>query len=160
MRLSRHTVPVPRAPKIGIGTVMLAAAALTGVAVGLGGYTFVYARGSSYLTDDPSACANCHVMQSHYDGWINGPHQHVAVCNDCHVPAGFFGRWLVKGLNGWHHSSAFTTGNYPDTIVMRETSRAVVEAQCRHCHADLVDAMLGGAEDSCIRCHDSVGHLR
>ena len=37
-----------------------------GIAVGLGGYTFVYARGYSYLTNDPAACANCHVMEDHY----------------------------------------------------------------------------------------------
>lgn len=33
-----------------------------GLAVGVGGYTFVYARGASYLTNDPAACANCHVI--------------------------------------------------------------------------------------------------
>jgi cytochrome c nitrite reductase small subunit len=35
---------------------------LVGLAVGVGGYTFVYAKGYSYLTNDPAACANCHVM--------------------------------------------------------------------------------------------------
>jgi nitrate/TMAO reductase-like tetraheme cytochrome c subunit len=40
----------------------LAVAALLGMAVGLAGYTFVYAKGGSYLSNNPSACANCHVM--------------------------------------------------------------------------------------------------
>ena len=31
--------------------------------VGLGLYTFVYAKGYSYLSNDPQGCANCHVMQ-------------------------------------------------------------------------------------------------
>jgi cytochrome c nitrite reductase small subunit len=31
-----------------------------GLAVGLGAYTFVYARGYAYLSNDPAACANCH----------------------------------------------------------------------------------------------------
>jgi cytochrome c nitrite reductase small subunit len=138
---------------------MLALTALLGVVAGVGGYTFVYARGASYLTDDPAACANCHVMQQQYEGWRRGPHHAAAVCNDCHVPSGTLARAAVKALNGWHHSSAFTTGDYPDAIVIRESSREVVEGQCRTCHADLVAAM-GGPDVSCIRCHESVGHLR
>jgi hypothetical protein len=35
-----------------------------------------------------------------------------------------------------------------------------VEGQCRHCHADMVLTMTAGGELSCIRCHESVGHLR
>jgi cytochrome c nitrite reductase small subunit len=36
----------------------------------------------------------------------------------------------------------------------------VVEANCRRCHAELVDSIGHGADVSCIRCHASVGHLR
>ena len=36
--------------------------ALIGLVVGIGGYTFVYARGYSYLGNDPATCANCHVI--------------------------------------------------------------------------------------------------
>jgi cytochrome c nitrite reductase small subunit len=41
-------------------TVMLAAviAIALGAVVGLGSYTFVYAKGGSYLGNDPNACAN------------------------------------------------------------------------------------------------------
>jgi cytochrome c nitrite reductase small subunit len=137
----------------------LALVALAGVAAGVGATTFVYARGSSYLTDDPSACANCHVMQAHYDAWRKGPHHQAAVCNDCHVPAGAY-RWVAKLGNGWRHSAAFTTGDYPDAILLRPAGRKVVEDRCRACHADLVASMEGGGEVSCLRCHDSVGHLR
>ena len=35
-----------------------------GAALGLGAYTFAYARGWAYMTDDPRACANCHVMNA------------------------------------------------------------------------------------------------
>ena len=37
-----------------------------GIAVGIGVYTFAYARGWSYLTDNPAACANCHVMREQF----------------------------------------------------------------------------------------------
>ncbi len=33
-----------------------------GMAAGVGGFTFVYANGASYLTDRPEACANCYIM--------------------------------------------------------------------------------------------------
>ena len=61
-------------------------AVVLGAALGLGAYTFAYARGWSYMTDDPRACANCHVMNEQYDGWTKSSHRSVAVCNDCHVP--------------------------------------------------------------------------
>lgn len=138
---------------------VLVVAALLGVAVGLGGYAFAYAKGTSYLGNDPASCANCHVMSGHYDGWQKSSHHGVATCNDCHTPAGA-GKLLTKASNGYHHSIAFTTGAFPDVIRARAESRAVLEGQCRHCHADLVLSMAGGGELSCLRCHDSVGHLR
>ena len=54
---------------------------IIGVAVGIGVYTFAYAKGWSYLTDDPAACANCHVMREQYDGWLKSSHRAVATCN-------------------------------------------------------------------------------
>ena len=53
-----------------------------GVAVGIGVYTFAYAKGWSYLTDDPAACANCHVMREQFDGWLKSSHRAVATCNN------------------------------------------------------------------------------
>ena len=61
-------------------------AAVIGGIVGLGVFTFAYAQGASYLSDDPSSCNNCHVMRDQYDGWIHGSHKAVATCNDCHTP--------------------------------------------------------------------------
>jgi cytochrome c nitrite reductase small subunit len=131
-----------------------------GLALGIGGYAFHYAKGSSYLGNDPATCANCHVMAGHYSGWQAAPHHLAATCNDCHTPAGPISRYLVKALNGYHHSMAFTIGGYPDVIRARPESREVVEGNCRRCQADLVDAMPHGGDVSCIRCHFSVGHLR
>ncbi|MGH7821889.1 MAG: NapC/NirT family cytochrome c, partial [Candidatus Binatia bacterium] len=59
-----------------------------GAAAGIGGYTFVYAKGYAYLTDDPGACANCHVMEEQHSAWMKSSHRAVAVCNDCHTPPG------------------------------------------------------------------------
>jgi cytochrome c nitrite reductase small subunit len=76
--------------------IWLSAAALVGVAFGVGGYTFLYARGWSYLTNDPRACANCHVMEEQYAGWLKSSHRSVAVCNDCHTPPDLVGKYLTK----------------------------------------------------------------
>ena len=133
---------------------------LVGLALGVCGYTFIYARGYSYLSNDPQACANCHVMENQYAGWLKSSHHSVATCNDCHTPASPVAKYMVKATNGYHHSMAFTLGGFPDVIRARPESLDVVEANCRHCHADLVDSMPGGGAVSCIRCHASVGHQR
>lgn len=137
-----------------------ALAAAAGLALGLGAYAFEYAKGSSYLGNDPATCANCHVMASHYAGWQAAPHHHVATCNDCHTPAPFFSKYLVKATNGYHHSMAFTFGGYPEVIKARPESAAVVQDNCIRCHEALVEDMAHGGEVSCVRCHRSVGHLR
>ncbi len=142
---------------------VLAAGAI-GVAAGIGGYTFVYARGASYLGHDPAACRNCHVMEEQYSGWLDGSHRSAAACNDCHTPANFVGKWTVKALNGFRHSWAFTTGRYPEPIEIVAFDRRITEAQCRHCHQDIVDQIAGphgrGEAIACLRCHASVGHLQ
>ena len=135
-----------------------------GAAAGVGGFTFVYARGGSYMTDDPAACANCHVMQNHLDAWRKGSHHAVATCNDCHAPHDLVGKYLTKASNGYHHSLAFTTGNFHEPISITEGNRRVTESACRYCHQDIVDAIdpphAAGPEMSCIRCHAEVGHMQ
>ena len=133
-----------------------------GAVCGVGVYTFVYAKGFSYLTDDPAACANCHVMRGQFDAWIKGSHHGAAACNDCHTPHQFAGKYAVKGLNGLNHSLAFTTGRFSEPIRITALNRRVTEAACRYCHGDIVQvidaASRGGEALSCIRCHSEVGH--
>ena len=135
-----------------------------GLAIGVGAYTFVYARGVAYLTNDPSACVNCHVMREQYDGWIAGSHRAVAVCNDCHTPPGLVGKYATKALNGFWHSFAFTTGRFHEPVGINARNHAVTETACRHCHAAVVEAIdtgrHGTARLTCTGCHASVGHLQ
>jgi cytochrome c nitrite reductase small subunit len=143
-------------------TIELAIAVLTGVVFGLGSYTFIYAKGYSYLMKDSSACSNCHVMREQYDGWVKGSHRSVAGCNDCHTPHDLVGKYTTKALNGFFHSLAFTSGRFPDSIEIKERNREITEAACRHCHEDIVLAMDGPHQSqkvSCLRCHAAVGHL-
>lgn len=149
--------------RAGFAIATLPAALLTaalGLATGLGGVAFVHGKGTSYLTNEPRACANCHVMQSHYDAWLKSSHHAVATCNDCHTPDGPVEKALVKGVNGFRHSLAFTLGDFPDALQARPQDKAVLEQQCRRCHAALLLGMPHGAEGvACVRCHSSVGHL-
>ena len=131
-----------------------------GLTAGIGGYTFVYARGASYFTHDAAACANCHVMRGHYDAWIKSSHRSVAACNDCHTPPGLVAKYATKASNGFWHSFAFTSGRYPDPLRIKGSNLAVTEAACRHCHATLTESIEGhGAGVSCVRCHATVGHM-
>lgn len=134
-----------------------------GLAVGLGAYTFIYAKGASYLTNDPAACANCHIMENHFAAWVKSSHRSVATCNDCHTPPGLIPKYAAKANNGFWHSFGFTTGWYPDPIRIKPGNRQIVENACRKCHSDIVAAIEGphrpGQQMSCIHCHETVGHL-
>lgn len=136
----------------------------SGLAAGVGGYTFLYAKGTSYLSNNSEVCANCHVMQGNYDSWLKSSHHNVAVCNDCHTPHNLLGKYAVKGINGFRHSTAFTLQNFPDNIQITPFNRAITEDACRYCHQSIVQAIdpLGPHDANatdCLRCHPSVGHL-
>ena len=142
-----------------------ATALLFGLMVGTGLYTFVYAKGYSYLTNDPQACANCHIMRAHFDAWTRASHRAVAVCNDCHTPPGLIPKYVTKARNGFWHSFYFTTGRYPDPLRITPGNHDVTELACRTCHADLT-ADIDPAHNtsprngiSCTSCHNDVGHI-
>jgi cytochrome c nitrite reductase small subunit len=135
---------------------------MLGVLAGVGAFTFGYGKGASYLSNYPKGCANCHVMQGHYDSWQNSTHRHVAVCNDCHLPHHAIGKWITKGDNGFFHSVAFTLENFHEPIQIKPRNRRVTQHACLYCHEDIVHQMLPAEPDgemlSCIHCHSSVGH--
>jgi cytochrome c nitrite reductase small subunit len=145
--------------------VPIAAAVLAGVLTALGGYTFLYAKGYSYVSNDPAVCANCHIMENHFAAWVKSSHHTVAVCNDCHTPPGFLGKYATKAINGFNHSLAFTTGRFPEPLRITERNFNVTEKACRKCHQEIVDAIEVGGKNtagdrlSCIRCHATVGHM-
>ncbi|MCU0689608.1 MAG: cytochrome c nitrite reductase small subunit [Phycisphaerales bacterium] len=156
-----------------VGSGLLAVALALGLAVGAGSAAFVTGKGTAYLSDDPSACVNCHVMQANYDGWMHGTHGNVATCNDCHVPHdSVMHKYLVKAEHGARHSYKFTFDNFHEPIAMTEESRTVVVNNCVRCHEQLTDQMAktntspaafsahgleAGAAD-CLHCHARVGH--
>lgn len=134
-------------------------ALLVGGIVGVGVFTFRYASGLSYLSNSPEACRNCHVMNDQYDSWLKAPHHAVATCNDCHTPHDFFGKYLAKASNGYHHSKAFTLQDFHEPIQITDGNRRVLEENCRACHDGIAhDLAFDSPSSSCIHCHRGVGH--
>jgi cytochrome c nitrite reductase small subunit len=145
---------------------LLLAVALGSLA-GIGAYTFSYAKGLSYLSPDPKACVNCHIMQREYDGWQKASHHTVAVCIDCHLPASFIPKYLAKAENGYRHGKLFTTGGFVEPIEVKPRGLEILEHNCVRCHGDVTADMRnhgspgsehGPGEVSCLHCHASVGH--
>jgi cytochrome c nitrite reductase small subunit len=138
-------------------------AILIGAIAGTGGYTFWYGQGFSYLSNDPAACKNCHIMNDQYDSWLKSSHHAVATCNDCHTPHALIPKYLTKAENGFWHSKGFTLQDFPEPIRIRPHNRKVLNANCQECHHDLVaDVVAAHVQDEtrfdCIRCHLSAGH--
>lgn len=133
-----------------------------GLPVGTGLALFAYADGFSYLSKDPAACANCHVMQPQLAAWKASSHHGIATCNDCHTSGSTANRYLQKAENGWHHSLAFTTGNFKEPIRIKDNNLAAVLENCRSCHQPLIQASHFGShgwgERNCLHCHQQTGH--
>jgi cytochrome c nitrite reductase small subunit len=144
--------------------IWIALIAMVGGIVGMGTYTFLYAQGTAYLSDDPRACANCHIMRDVYDSWNKGSHKAVAGCNDCHTPhSSIIAKYLVKGINGFNHSWAFTTGSFREPLRITAMNRDVAQHNCVGCHEAVTAPMnhTGSKEPTdCLRCHSRVGHAR
>jgi cytochrome c nitrite reductase small subunit len=149
---------------LGLSVPALAGCVLAGIALGMGGYTYYYGEGFSYLSNDPKACVNCHIMRDHYDGWAQSSHHAVATCNDCHTPHNLIGKYVVKAENGFWHSKAFTLQDFHDPLIIRPRNSRVLQGSCVHCHHDLVADIFGpgdredGGAAACVRCHGAVGH--
>ena len=143
------------------GAIILAI--LLGMLAGIGGFTFLYAEGLSYMSDDPKVCVNCHIMQPQYDSWQKASHHTVATCVDCHLPHSFFRKYLSKAENGYHHSRAFTFQDFHEPIMITAKSRRILQENCLNCHGGLVHEQIARAADGsgevrCVHCHSSVGH--
>lgn len=144
--------------------ILIAWCVAMGVLLGLGFYTFQYAQGFSYLSNNPKTCMNCHIMREHYDSWVKSSHHAAATCNDCHVPHAFPEKYLTKLDNGWNHSRKFTLQNFKEPIRIRPSNLAKLQHNCMECHATMVSEITAHQdaqrfEARCTQCHRSVGHM-
>ena len=166
--MSEHD-PSQRAPRARRGGLLAAAgflpialAVALGALTGVGSFTFGYGEGWSYLSSDPQACANCHVMQDYYDTWEKSSHHAVAVCVDCHLPHDLVGKYIAKADNGFFHSLAFTLDNFHEPIQIKSRNQRIAQHNCVACHVETVHQMLPDDPDGemlqCAHCHAEVGH--
>jgi cytochrome c nitrite reductase small subunit len=143
-----------------------------GVALGLGLYTVYTSRVFTYLSGDPSACVNCHIMAPSYQSWSKSSHANWATCNDCHVPqhnrlAGL----LFEAQDGLHHSAVFLSGKEPPAPRPRPAATKVIQDNCVRCHTPLNTEfasaskathsdILHGRDKACWDCHRHVPHTK
>ena len=157
-----HPTSTPAArPLRYVGPWLALACIAIGLAAGIGSYTFRYAEGLSYLSTDPRACVNCHIMRPQYDAWQKSSHHGVAVCVDCHLPHAFVPKYIAKAENGYRHGEKFTTGNFAEPIVVQARGREILQENCVGCHADVSHELTvgpRGSELQCVHCHAGVGH--
>jgi cytochrome c nitrite reductase small subunit len=152
-------------PRVRITRGVIALAVAFGALLGLGFFTFDYAAGTSYLSNDPKACVNCHIMRDEYNGWTKSSHHAVATCNDCHVPPHFPAKYIAKSRNGWNHSRAFTMQDFPEPIMITRKNAEILQDNCLRCHGDFVHEIVPGSSSptdphgvQCVHCHATVGH--
>ena len=134
-----------------------------GALIGLGGFTFYYGEGLSYMSADPKACINCHIMQPQYDSWQKASHQTAANCVQCHLPQDFPYKYISKAENGYNHSRAFTLQDFHEPIMITEKNSIILQNNCIECHAGMTDNLVhsnttGPDAVQCVKCHRTVGH--
>jgi cytochrome c nitrite reductase small subunit len=121
-------------------------------------------RVTSYLSDDPEACVNCHVMRPQYASWQHSSHA-SATCNDCHVPHDtILNAYAFKARDGLYHSVIFTLRLEPQVIRMSRGAVPVVEGNCRRCHGRVIEEVSlrrrQPGDHRCWDCHREVPHGR
>ncbi len=143
----------------------IAGFAALGMAAGMGLFVVHASRATSYLSDDPETCVNCHVMNTQYLTWQHSSHAHVATCNDCHVPHDSpLAHYAFKAKDGLWHATVFTMRWEPQVIRLSAGAIPVVEENCRRCHAGVIENVSLAGHDRedlrCWDCHREVPHGR
>lgn len=119
--------------------------------------------GASYAgleaTSTTQFCTSCHVMEDAYQSWSHSAHREaVGSCSDCHIPKSLGRKITYKIASGTHDIYVNLTGP-PDVIRAKESTRQVVNENCKKCHAGLVEDIHLG-ERKCTDCHRHTPHGR
>lgn len=113
---------------------------LSGIVVGMLILVAHISEATSYLSDRPETCTNCHVMYPYYASWAKGSHSNNATCSDCHVPQeNFVRRYFFKAKDGFNHSAAFALRMEPQVIQIKSSGEEVVQSNCIRCHVSQID---------------------
>lgn len=117
---------------------MLAIAVFIGLSLSI----LKLSNATSYLSDDPKACINCHVMIPQYATWAAGSHGRVASCNDCHVPHdSVVKKYFFKAKDGSRHAFMYTFHMEPQVIRVKEEGMHVIQENCLRCHSNMFSGL-------------------
>lgn len=142
-----------------------------GILTGLFFFVLHIGRATSYLSDKPGACVNCHVMAPQYATWERSNHGRFTVCNDCHVPQdNILKKYYFKATDGMRHSFMFTFRLEPQVIQIKQAGKDAVQQNCIRCHSELIHPISIRAisnqkiqeegDGYCWDCHRDVPHGR
>lgn len=127
--------------------------------LGMGSFLIHTSKATSYLSDNPKACVNCHIMAPQYATYKHSSHREWAHCNDCHVPHNnIFNKYYFKAKDGLRHATMFTLRLEPQVIFIHEAGQKVVQNNCIRCHSNLLQHQ--STERICWECHREVPHGR
>lgn len=120
------------------------------------------------LTNEPTFCAKCHIIEPFYHSWQDSLHARQDVeCVDCHFRPGVTG--LIQGkLYAALKLTQFTIGAYHRPVA----AESVTNQNCLCCHENILTreiALAGGLsfaheahiteqQAECRGCHPAIGH--
>ena len=112
----------------------------------------LYARSGT-----PEFCGQCHVMEFEYENWFHTAGHRRVKCTECHLPNDNPMNHLTwKGIDGMWDVYVFYSGRVPDTISLSTHGAAILNENCRRCHAETVANI---KEDrNCWQCHRRLSH--
>nr|CAD19316.1 quinol oxidase [Sulfurospirillum deleyianum] len=142
------------------------------VAIGFFVYMLNASKALSYLSSDPKACINCHVMNTQYATWQHSSHAERATCVDCHLPRdNMVNKYIAKAIDGYNHSMAFTFNTYKNAIKISDNGAQRVQDNCISCHQSLTSGIVNNSDKyhnyddpsvatgrRCWECHKGVPH--
>jgi cytochrome c nitrite reductase small subunit len=129
------------------------------IVAGLGIFAAFGPPGLYAKSESPEFCGSCHVLQPEYEAWFHSGAHKTIKCVDCHLPNNNLPNHLFwKTVDGVKDSLAFHTGFVSETIHISERGAAVVEDNCRRCHADLLAQIKETRR--CWDCHRRISHKR
>lgn len=142
------------------------------IAIGVFVYIVNISKALSYLSTDPKACINCHVMNTQYATWQHSSHAERANCIDCHLPRdNMINKYKAKAIDGFNHTVAFTFNTYKNAITISDDGARRVQENCISCHASVVSTLISDSDLNhkfddpsvatgrrCWECHKGVPH--
>lgn len=106
------------------------------------------------------ACGTCHYMEPQVTSKMASDHSKLS-CLDCHSSHGFFTKTIDEVKTASRHVAVTLAGDEPEVLTLSAADRQQVEANCRSCHATMLERLHGGEPaKNCTSCHRGTPHDR